>query len=69
MIGGDQLDYPPHQPRVYAYEGQGSKCQSLDEMSLSNLGDDLEFLENLGPTFNNLGSLCHQAMQGRTSHL
>ncbi|XP_035501528.2 cadherin-like protein 26 [Scophthalmus maximus] len=50
-------------PREFADEGRSIGCQSLDQLSLINLGDDLEFLNDLGPTFNKLGNICHQAIQ------
>lgn len=52
-----------YQPRVYAYEGEGSRCQSLDDVSFSE--DNLQFLDHLGPKFNKLGGICREAVTDR----
>ncbi|XP_036390053.1 cadherin-like protein 26 [Megalops cyprinoides] len=59
----DQLEFPGCCPQVYMYEGIGSKCQSLDKLSQSSWGDTLDFLQDLGPRFNTLDGICHQAME------
>ncbi|XP_043080821.1 cadherin-like protein 26 [Puntigrus tetrazona] len=65
----EQRDYPAYSPYQYEYEGRGSDCQSLDQLTVSNLGENLDFLQNLGPKFNTLGGICRQSMERRNVQL
>uniref|UniRef100_A0A9J7Y697 Cadherin 26, tandem duplicate 1 n=1 Tax=Cyprinus carpio carpio TaxID=630221 RepID=A0A9J7Y697_CYPCA len=65
----EQGDFPAYSAYQYAYEGRGSDCQSLDQLTVSNLGDNLDFLQTLGPKFNSLGGICQQSMEHRNVRL
>ncbi|XP_015220216.2 cadherin-like protein 26 [Lepisosteus oculatus] len=56
-------DVTQNLPHIYAYEGQDSRHQSLDRLSIANSSNSLNFLHNLGPRFNTLDRICHQTMQ------
>ncbi|KAK0143130.1 hypothetical protein N1851_018747 [Merluccius polli] len=55
-------DFQLYHPITFTYEGKGSRCQSLDNLSLDP-GDNLDFLCDLDFKFKTLGSLCHQHIQ------
>ncbi|XP_017571070.1 cadherin-like protein 26 [Pygocentrus nattereri] len=65
----DQLDFPECHPHEYSYEGMGSTCPSLDELSFSADGDDLDFLNDLGPKFHILDGICRKTMEEKNIKL
>ncbi|XP_061908259.1 cadherin-like protein 26 isoform X1 [Entelurus aequoreus] len=62
-------NHPEYQAHDYAYEGEGSRCQSLDELSFSNSGEDFHFLNDLGPQFGHLGCICNQMIGEKGTQL
>ncbi|XP_061666115.1 cadherin-like protein 26 [Syngnathoides biaculeatus] len=62
-IDGNSVNHPEYAPHEYVYEGEESRCQSLDELSFSICGEDLGFLNDLGPKFKPFGNICNQIMQ------
>ncbi|XP_035378559.1 cadherin-like protein 26 [Electrophorus electricus] len=68
-IGKEQADVSVYHPRQYADEGLGSTCASLDRLSFSTDGDDLGFLQDLGPQFCTLSGICRQAMEEKRVRL
>ncbi|XP_056588285.1 cadherin-like protein 26 [Triplophysa dalaica] len=67
----DLSDYPESLPCQYECEGNESDCESLavSQLTDSNLGDNLDFLQDLGPKFNTLGGICQQSMTSKNVRL
>ncbi|XP_072223304.1 cadherin-like protein 26 [Leuresthes tenuis] len=65
LIKRNDADDPVYQPCIYANEEISSRCLSLDKLSVSNLGDELEFLNDLEPKFKTLAGICNQSIKAK----
>ena len=63
------MDYPGYSLNEFAYEGNGSRCQSLDDLSFDNAEESMDFLRDLGPNFKALGGICDKHMQEKNMEL
>lgn len=59
----EQQGFPEYQPHDYSSEGTNVGAVSLDKLSFHTTGEDLEFLENLGPKFCTLSEICPQGIK------
>ncbi|XP_057713878.1 cadherin-like protein 26 [Corythoichthys intestinalis] len=66
MIDGNAANHPEYQPHEYVYEGDESRCQSLDQLSFSNYGESFQFLNDLGPKFKPFARICNQLIQEKS---
>lgn len=68
-VDGNVVDHPTYQPHSYAFEGDGSICQSLDKLSFHDMGEDFKYLDDLGPKFNTLGQMYDEAIKKKKVQL
>ncbi|XP_029689503.1 cadherin-like protein 26 isoform X2 [Takifugu rubripes] len=68
-LDGTKAYSPEFGPFIYAHEGGGSRCPSLDGISMNTTEEDLTFLNNLGPKFKTLGQICQQALEQKDVEL
>ncbi|CAI5648019.1 unnamed protein product [Oreochromis niloticus] len=68
-VDGNVVDHPAYQPRSYAFEGEGSICQSLDKLSFHDMGEDFKYLDDLGPKFKTLGQMYDEAIKKKKVQL
>ncbi|KAA0706778.1 Cadherin-like protein 26 [Triplophysa tibetana] len=67
----DLSDYPEDLPCQYECEGKESDCESLaiSQFTDCDFGDNLDFLQDLGPKFNTLSGICQQSMTRKNARL
>ncbi|XP_013765926.1 cadherin-like protein 26 [Pundamilia nyererei] len=68
-VDGNVVDHPTYQPHSYAFEGDGSICQSLDKLSFHDMGEDFKYLDDLGPKFKTLGQMYDEAIKKKKVQL
>ncbi|XP_060794646.1 cadherin-like protein 26 isoform X3 [Neoarius graeffei] len=62
----EQQDFSEFHPHDYQNEGTNTTAVSLDKLSFHSTGDDLDFLQNLGPEFFTLDKIFQQGMKEKT---
>nr|XP_015823800.2 cadherin-like protein 26 [Nothobranchius furzeri] len=62
----EDADGQEHSPFKFAYEGEVSRCESLDELTFDKLDGNLSFLDDLGPQFNTLAEMCNASAVKKT---
>ncbi|KAB5546046.1 hypothetical protein PHYPO_G00067590 [Pangasianodon hypophthalmus] len=65
----EQQDFPECHPHDYSSEGTNTNSMSLDKLSFGSTGDDLGFLQNLGPKFCALHDIVQQRIKEKNMKL
>nr|XP_015823801.2 cadherin-like protein 26 [Nothobranchius furzeri] len=65
----EEAEGQENSPIKFAYEGEGSRCGSLDELTFDILDGNLSFLDHLGPRFNTLAVMCNSSAVKATEEL
>ncbi|GAA6066228.1 cadherin-like protein 26 isoform X1 [Tachysurus ichikawai] len=62
-LNKEHQDFPEYHPQNYNSEGTNNDTMSLDKLSFHSNKNELDFLQNLGPKFNNLEEICQDAIK------
>ncbi|XP_033884477.3 cadherin-like protein 26 [Acipenser ruthenus] len=62
VLNGLDANFNNYEPHIYAEEGELHKVHSLDDISIANNSQGLDFLQDLGPKFRTLGGVCQEVL-------
>ncbi|KAK6471776.1 cadherin-like protein 26 [Huso huso] len=62
VLNGLDANFNNNEPHVYAEEGELHKVHSLDDISIADNSQGLDFLQDLGPKFRTLGEVCQEGL-------